>query len=141
VIAARRGIAAVVAAVALSAGLAACSSSTTPEQANAAFCTDVTALQAQTAKLQAMVIQGSSTLSDVQAQGAEVAKAFDQTKESASDVAGNTAAELQAADKAFDDAIDAIPSDATVEQAKAAYTAALVQYTAAVASAKSDVGC
>lgn len=140
-IAARRQLAAVVAAVALSAGLAACSSTPTPEEANAAFCTDVAALQVQTTKLQAMVLEGSSTLADVQAQTAEVAEAFDETRESAADLSGTTLAELEAADKAFDDAIAAIPADATVDQAKGAYTAALVQYTAAVASAKSQVGC
>lgn len=140
-IAARRQFAAVVAAVALSAGLAACSSEPTPEEANAAFCTDVAALQVQTTKLQAMVLEGSSTLADVQAQTAQVAEAFEETRESAADLTGTTLAELEAADKAFDDAIAAIPADATVDQAKGAYTAALVQYTAAVASAKGKVGC
>ena len=140
-IAARRQLAAVVVAVALAAGLTACSSAQSPEEAKAEFCTDLAALQTQTTKLQAMVIQGSSTLSEVQAQTAEVAKAFDETRESASDLSGTTLADLEAADKAFDEAIAAIPADATVDQAKAAYTAALLQYTAAVVSAKSNAGC
>jgi hypothetical protein len=50
-------------------------------------------------------------------------------------------ADIKAADDAFDDAIAAIPGDATLSEAAAAYQAAIDAWDAAVASIRTDAGC
>ena len=137
----RRQLAAIVAVVALGLTLAGCSSTPDSEEANTAFCTNAAELQVETTKLQALVIEGNSTLADVQAQADKVEAAYNETIEAGEDVAENTVSDLEAAYKTYEDAIAAIPSDATVDQAKAAYRAALTDYLAAVAKAHSTNGC
>ena len=135
----RRQLAAIVAVVALGVSLSGCSSD--PAEANAAFCTSAAELKVETTKLQTLVIEGNSTLADVQAQADKVEAAYNETLEAGEDVAENTVSDLQAAYKTYEDAIKAIPADATVDQAKAAYRAALTDYLAAVAKAQSTNGC
>jgi len=137
----RRRLAVLIASLALSAGLVACSSPSNTQDANAAFCTNATQLQTEMTKLEAMVAGGSATLDEVKTQAAKVDAVYEEVRTTGAQVAEAQLSKLEDANKQYEDAIKAIPSDATVDQAKAAYRSALVDYTAAVATAKSEVGC
>lgn len=125
----------------LVAGLSACGSSNDTATQNEQYCTSSTTLQAELAKLKTMVTGGQATLNEVQDQVKTVEKAYDTTLNEAKDVPDAAQAEIQSAYTDFVKAVNAIPGTATVDEAAAAYNAAVAAYDTALLKIRTDVGC
>jgi len=131
---------AVAAAVVLAMPLAACSSSDSTPEANEAYCGTLDALSAEIAELTSLA-QGNATVAELQAQRIAISQSAEDVAAAADDVDEAIAAEMSGAEEAFEDAIDAIPSDATLEEAASAYTAAAQDYNDALRTEFQQLGC
>ncbi|MGB7979948.1 MAG: hypothetical protein WCF36_04040 [Candidatus Nanopelagicales bacterium] len=135
-----RTITATLAGLGLVLSLTACSSDDTAET-NAQYCTSSAAAQAEVAELRTLVTGGEATIDDVKAQVQAIGTATATAAQDAADLADAVKADIKAADDAFDDAIAAIPGDATLSEAAAAYQAAIDAWDAAMASIRTNAGC
>jgi hypothetical protein len=136
-----RTITAALAGLGLALSLSACSSSEDTADTNAQYCTSSAAAQAEVADLKTLVSGGGATIDDVKAQVESIGTATATAAEDAADLADSVKADIKAADQAFDDAIKAIPSDATLADAAAAYQSAITAWDAAMVSIRTEVGC
>jgi len=109
--------------------------------ANAAYCTSSAAAQAEVAELKTMVSAKTATLDEISEQREEVSRAVASADRDAEKVGDEIRKEIIAADNAFDQAMRAIPGDATVEEASAAYQAAINEWDQAMLSIRAKVGC
>lgn len=135
-----RNITAALAGLGLALSLSACSSEDTAET-SAQYCTSSAAAQAEVAELKTLVGGGEATIDDVKAQVESIGTATATAAEDAADLADSVKADITAADKAFDDAIKAIPGDATLTEAAAAYQSAITAWDAAMVSIRTEAGC
>lgn len=124
----------------VSLSLTACAPPATAD-ANAAYCASSAAAQAEVVKLKAMVTSDKATLDTIANQRAAVYTANKVVAKDAEKLAEEVRKEVIAADAAFDSAIMAIPGEATVPEAAAAYQEAVKAWEAAVAAIRSKVGC
>ena len=136
-----RSITATLAGLGLALSLSACSSSDDTAETNTQYCTSSAAAQAEVAELRTLVTGGEATIDDVKAQVGAIGTATATAAEDAADLADAVKADIKAADQAFDDAIKAIPGDATLSEAAAAYQAAMDGWDAAMASIRTEAGC
>lgn len=120
-------------------GLAACSSPTVDE-ASTGYCDRLDSLGAELATMRELVASDGS-VDDLAAQRDVVREAYLAAQE-AGDTLGSAVSD--AADTAaatFEDALDAIPGDASLSEAAAAYATAADAYVAELASIGSEAGC
>ena len=136
-----RTITVALAGLGLALSLSACSSNEDTTEANAQYCTSSAAAQAEVADLKTLVTGGEATIDDVKAQVESISAATATAAEDAGDLADSVKADIKAADQAFDDAIKAIPGDATLSDAAAAYQSAITAWDAAMVSIRTEVGC
>ena len=136
-----RSITATLAGLGLALSLSACSSSDDTAETSAQYCTSSAAAQAEVAELKTLVGSGEATIDDVKAQVESIGTATATAAEDAADLADSVKADITAADKAFDDAIKAIPGDATLSDAAAAYQSAITAWDAAMVSIRTEAGC
>ena len=136
-----RSITATLAGLGLALSLSACSSSDDTAETSAQYCTSSAAAQAEVAELKTLVAGGEATIDDVKAQVESIGTATATAAEDAADLADSVKADMTAADKAFDDAIKAIPGDATLSDAAAAYQSAITAWDAAMVSIRTEAGC
>ena len=136
-----RSITATLAGLGLALSLSACSSSDDTAETSAQYCTSSAAAQAEVAELKTLVGGGEATIDDVKAQVESIGTATATAAEDAADLADSVKADITAADQAFDDAIKAIPGDATLSDAAAAYQSAITAWDAAMVSIRTEAGC
>lgn len=136
-----RTITATLAGLGLALSLTGCSSDDDTTETSAQYCTSSAAAQAEVAELRTLVTGGEATIDDVKAQVEAIGTATATAAQDAADLADAVKADIKAADDAFDDAIAAIPGDATLSEAAAAYRAAIETWDAAMASIRTDAGC
>jgi len=123
----------------LAVSLTACTPNTA--SANAAYCTSLGAVQTEVAQLKATATSNTATLDQIAAQRKEVAKATQAAARDGEKLGDDVKKEIAAADQAFDAAIKAIPGSATVQQASAAYQAAIDNWDKAMLAIRAKVGC
>jgi len=112
-----------------------------PAAANAAYCTSLGAVQTEVAQLKATATSSTATLDQIAAQRKEVAKATQAAAKDGEKLGDEVKKEIIAADNAFDAAIRAIPGSATVEEASAAYQAAIDNWDKAMLAIRAKIGC
>lgn len=127
--------------ITLTLSLSACSSTQQTTESNEQYCSSSAGVQAEVADLRTLLTSGTATRDDVQLQVESIGNSAKQSALDAADLAESVRADLQAADEAFDAAIDAIPDDASITEAAAAYRAAIDAWDSAVASIRAEVGC
>lgn len=125
----------------LALSLSACSSDDDTAETSAQYCTSSAAAQAEVAELRTLVTGGQATIDEVKAQVQTIGAATATASEDAGDLADSVKADITAADEAFDDAIAAIPGDATLTEAAAAYQAAIDAWDASMVSIRTEAGC
>ncbi len=118
--------------------VAACSSTST-EEAVTAYCDDLGNLKSSLVSMTDLDI--GSTLDDVNNAKEEVKKAYDKTVESAQGVDDAVLKEMENATSEWQKAVDAIASDATIEDALVTVQAADGAYIVAIDAALSKVTC
>ena len=99
------------------------------------------AVQTEVAQLKATATSSTATLDQIAAQRKEVAKATQAAAKDGEKLGDEVKKEIIAADNAFDAAIRAIPGSATVEEASAAYQAAIDNWDKAMLAIRAKIGC
>jgi PBP1b-binding outer membrane lipoprotein LpoB len=117
--------------------VAACSSST--EDSVETYCDDLGTLQTSLQSLAAL--DATATIDQVNEAKDAVKSAYDATVASAQDVDDAVLSDLEDAQGTWQDSIDAIPGDATVDQALQALQAADATYLTSVNSTMEKVSC
>jgi len=117
--------------------VAACSSST--EDNVETYCDDLGTLKTSLQDLTALTAQ--STMDDIDSAKKAVSDAYDATVSSAGAVDDAVASELEDARNAWQSTVDAIPSDATVEDAMTTVTTADEAFLASVNATLDKVSC
>lgn len=117
--------------------VAACSSST--EETVETYCDDLGSLKTSIQALS--TLSAESTIDDVNAAKDDVKSAYDATVASAGDVDAAVLSELEDASNTWQSSVDAIPSDATVEDALATVVAADEVYLTSIDATLEKVSC
>lgn len=117
--------------------VAACSSST--EDTVEAYCDDLGELRTSLQSLSALTAQ--STVDDVNNAKADVKSAYDNTVSAAGAVDEAAAGEIEDAQNTWQSTVDAIPSDATVEEAMSSITTANDAYMGSLTTTYQKLSC
>lgn len=125
----------------LVAGLGACSSDPSTADANAAFCDANATVQAEVSSLKSLVLSGDATRESLSEQVDQIKSAASSSDAQASTLADSVRDDVEAANEAFSAAVEAIPSDASLTEAAAAYRSALADWESAISQVRTDVGC
>ena len=120
--------------------LSACSSNDTAE-AKKEYCDANSAVQTEVASLKTLVTGGTATVDDVKKQVDKVKEAASKAADKGKDLADSVKGQIESADEAFTKAVDAIPGDATLQEASTQYQAAVAAWEQSVAKIRSDAGC
>lgn len=132
--------AAIVGAAALALALTGCSSNSTTD-VNKAYCDANAVAQSEVAKLKSLVEGGNATVEDVQKQIKSVKEAAEKANKEAGELKESVQSDIKTADEAFTKAVDAIPGDATLNEASAKYKEAVAAWEQSVSKIRTDVGC
>lgn len=132
--------AAVVGVAALALSLTACSSSSTTD-VNKAYCDANAVAQSEVAKLKSLVESGNATVADVQKQVGKVKEAAEKANKEAGKLQDSVQKDIKSADESFSKAVDAIPGDATLNEASTKYQQAVADWEQSVTQIRADVGC
>jgi hypothetical protein len=125
----------------LAATLTACADSQDTADANAAFCDANAGVQAEVEALRSLVSSGDVSLETFREQVDQITEASAAANNPAEELAESVRADLRAANEAFSDAVEAIPDDAGLAQAVAAYRAAVAEWESSIEAIRSEVGC